>query len=278
MVPDVSCITSLNLSLGDHNYPRNHLLDLHDHDLDPEQHPQQLEQKPSLKYDQLLPSLTLGLGRVQETDQDPFKLIQQAASNSIISAISSLSNSTSSKRERDGGGEEVEKVSSKAISDIDQDEFEGGSRKKLRLTKEQSFVLEETFKQHSTLNPKQKQTLAKSLNLRPRQVEVWFQNRRARTKLKQNEVDCALLKKCCEALTSDNRRLKKEIQELKAVKTTAVPPQFYMQFPTATQTMCPSCERIVSGSGGGSSDTAVPSKTPFSRSPKSHSHLFSQLC
>ncbi|KAM1151529.1 hypothetical protein TB2_033761 [Malus domestica] len=53
------------------------------------------------------------------------------------------------------------------------------SRKKLMLSKEQSLLLDETFKEHNTLNPKQKQELAKQLNLRPRQVEVWFQNRRA---------------------------------------------------------------------------------------------------
>lgn len=61
------------------------------------------------------------------------------------------------------------------------DEEDGGTtRKKLRLSKEQSALLEESFKEHSTLNPKQKNALAKQLNLRPRQVEVWFQNRRAR--------------------------------------------------------------------------------------------------
>ncbi|XP_038892910.1 homeobox-leucine zipper protein HAT22-like [Benincasa hispida] len=55
---------------------------------------------------------------------------------------------------------------------------------KLKLTKEQSTILEESFKLHSTLNPKQKQALARELNLRSGQVEVWFQNRRARAKLK----------------------------------------------------------------------------------------------
>ncbi|KAJ0970623.1 hypothetical protein J5N97_018582 [Dioscorea zingiberensis] len=51
------------------------------------------------------------------------------------------------------------------------DEEDGeGSRKKLRLSKDQSAILEESFKEHNTLNPKQKVALAKQLNLRPRQV------------------------------------------------------------------------------------------------------------
>ncbi|CAN0901257.1 Homeobox-leucine zipper protein HOX7 [Linum grandiflorum] len=55
-----------------------------------------------------------------------------------------------------------------------------GGRKKLRLTKEQSTLLENTFHLHTTLTHAQKQSLAERLNLTPRQVEVWFQNRRAR--------------------------------------------------------------------------------------------------
>ncbi|PAN12691.1 hypothetical protein PAHAL_2G284500 [Panicum hallii] len=126
------------------------------------------------------------------------------------------------------------------------DEDEGGSaRKKLRLSKEQSAFLEESFKEHATLNPKQKLALAKQLNLRPRQVEVWFQNRRARTKLKQTEVDCEYLKRCCETLTEENRRLQKELAELRALKT--VHP-FYMHLPATTLSMCPSCERVASNS------------------------------
>nr|CAD1837325.1 unnamed protein product [Ananas comosus var. bracteatus] len=117
-----------------------------------------------------------------------------------------------------GGGREGGDVVAGAS---DAEEEDGGVRKKLRLTKEQSALLEERFKEHSTLNPKQKQALAKQLNLRPRQVEVWFQNRRARTKLKQTEVDCEFLKKCCETLTDENRRLQKELQELRALKFAA---------------------------------------------------------
>ncbi|KAK4769490.1 hypothetical protein SAY86_027640 [Trapa natans] len=121
------------------------------------------------------------------------------------------------------------------------DDENGMARKKLRLSKEQSTFLEESFKEHSTLNPKQKLALAKQLNLRPRQVEVWFQNRRARTKLKQTEMDCENLKRCCETLTEENRRLQKELQELRALKTSQ---PFYMQLPPTTLTMCPSCERV----------------------------------
>lgn len=223
---------------------------------------------PSLGFE---PSLTLSLISGDRTYQ------QQATNKKVTkpsndhhqstdlyrqdSAASSYSNA-SVKRERDVGSEEttteVERVSSRVISDEDDDG--SNTRKKLRLTKAQSALLEESFKLHSTLNPKQKQDLARELNLRPRQVEVWFQNRRARTKLKQTEVDCEFLKKCCETLTEENRRLHKELQELKALK---IAQPLYMQLPAATLTMCPSCERI-----GGVGEN--PTKNPFTIAQKPH--------
>ncbi|XP_019158787.1 PREDICTED: homeobox-leucine zipper protein HOX11-like isoform X2 [Ipomoea nil] len=136
---------------------------------------------------------------------------------------------------------EAERASSRAS---DEDENNGGvnnARKKLRLSKQQSAFLEESFKENHTLNPKQKLALAKQLNLRPRQVEVWFQNRRARTKLKQTEIDCDYLKRCCETLTEENKRLHKELQELRALKTCN---PFYSNLPATTLTMCPSCEKV----------------------------------
>lgn len=163
-----------------------------------------------------------------------------------LSAASSFSNNASVKRERDILSEvtEVERVSHDHEDSYEDDDGSNG-RKKLRLTKVQSALLEESFKQQSTLNPKQKQHLARKLNVTPRQVEVWFQNRRARTKLKQTEVDCEFLKKYCETLTDENRKLYKELQELKALK---VAQPLYMKLPAAaTLTVCPSCERVGSG-------------------------------
>ncbi|MBA0566795.1 hypothetical protein Golob_011579, partial [Gossypium lobatum] len=80
-------------------------------------------------------------------------------------------------------------------------------RKKLRLSKEQSRLLEESFRQNHTLNPRQKEALASQLKLRPRQVEVWFQNRRARSKLKQTEMEFQYLKRWFEFLTKQNQEL-----------------------------------------------------------------------
>ncbi|KAG6397748.1 hypothetical protein SASPL_144209 [Salvia splendens] len=178
------------------------------------------------------PSLTLNLSDVKKDDSDLYRQDSAASSFSTVSV----------KRERE-------------VRSEDEDEDGPNGRKKLRLTKAQSALLEESFKQHSTLNPKQKQDLARELKLRPRQVEVWFQNRRARTKLKQTEVDCEFLKKCCETLTDENRRLHKELQELKLAQP------LYMQLPAATLTMCPSCERI----GGAAADNAA--KTSFVTKP-----------
>ncbi|XP_072972758.1 homeobox-leucine zipper protein HOX11-like [Typha angustifolia] len=148
----------------------------------------------------------------------------------------------------------ISAVAEKTLSRASDEEENGSARKKLRLTKEQSAFLEDSFKEHNTLNPKQKVALAKQLNLRPRQVEVWFQNRRARTKLKQTEVDCEYLKRCCETLTEENRRLQKELAELRALKK-ANP--FCMQIPATTLSMCPKCERVASNSSSSSAAAAI---------------------
>ncbi|KAJ8479866.1 hypothetical protein OPV22_023593 [Ensete ventricosum] len=118
-----------------------------------------------------------------------------------------------------------------------------GTRKKLRLSGEQLSLLEDSFRAHNTLAPDQKQELAQRLHLQPRQVEVWFQNRRARTKLKQTEVDCGFLRRCCERLANENRRLKRELMEMRSV----VKPGSQLSGElrkAARLRMCSSCENM----------------------------------
>ncbi|KAJ7943008.1 Homeobox associated leucine zipper protein [Quillaja saponaria] len=127
----------------------------------------------------------------------------------------------------------------------------GHPRKKLRLTKQQSHLLEESFRQNHTLIPKQKETLAMQLKLRPRQVEVWFQNRRARSKLKQTEMECEYLKRWFGSLTEQNRRLRREVEELRAMKVgppTVISPHSCEPLPASTLSMCPRCERVTTNS------------------------------
>lgn len=73
------------------------------------------------------------------------------------SVVSSFSTGRVVKRERDLSFEEVEaeaEADERVSSRVSDEEEDGtNARKKLRLTKEQSALLEESFKQHSTLNP-----------------------------------------------------------------------------------------------------------------------------
>lgn len=66
------------------------------------------------------------------------------------------------KRERvdDAEGERASSTAARAISAGAEDDDDGSTRKKLRLTKEQSALLEDRFKEHSTLNPVRTTTTA----------------------------------------------------------------------------------------------------------------------
>ncbi|GLJ27374.1 hypothetical protein SUGI_0537270 [Cryptomeria japonica] len=173
------------------------------------------------------------------------------------------------KRDRCGVTEDSE--AERGYCRVSDEEEEGcGTRKKLRLSKQQSAILEESFKQNSTLNPKQKQDLGKQLNLRPRQVEVWFQNRRARSKLKQIEVDCEFLKQCYESLTEENRRLQKELTQLRSAKLASPSSPLYVPMAAATLSMCPSCQKIINSDN---TRPFTPLQNPRFHPPYSHSSV-----
>ncbi|XP_074294448.1 homeobox-leucine zipper protein ATHB-5-like isoform X2 [Silene latifolia] len=99
--------------------------------------------------------------------------------------------------------------------------LEESGNKKRRLSVEQVKALEKNFEVENKLEPERKVKLAQELGLQPRQVAVWFQNRRARWKTKQLERDYGVLKAnfdCLkhnyESLQHDRDSLLKEIKEL----------------------------------------------------------------
>ncbi|RWV87309.1 hypothetical protein GW17_00050710 [Ensete ventricosum] len=88
--------------------------------------------------------------------------------------------------------------------------------KKRRLNMEQVRVLEKNFELGNKLEPERKMQLARALGLQPRQVAIWFQNRRARWKTKQLEKDYELLKRQFEAMRSENEALQSQNKKLQA--------------------------------------------------------------
>lgn len=61
-----------------------------------------------------------------------------------------------------------------------------------------------------------------------------------RSKLKQTEMECEYLKRWFGSLTDQNRKLQKELEELRAVKVG----HHHLPPPPSALTMCPRCERV----------------------------------
>jgi homeobox-leucine zipper protein len=83
-------------------------------------------------------------------------------------------------------------------------------KNKKRFSEEQIKSLESMFATQTKLEPRQKLQLARELGLQPRQVAIWFQNKRARWKSKQLERDYSALRDDYDALLCSYESLKKE--------------------------------------------------------------------
>ncbi|KAL3716494.1 hypothetical protein ACJRO7_008140 [Eucalyptus globulus] len=104
------------------------------------------------------------------------------------------------------------------IGEEELDEYLHQPEKKRRLTTEQVHFLEKNFELENKLEPERKIQLAKDLGLQPRQVAIWFQNRRARWKTKHLEKEYEdlqasynSLKADCDGLLKENDKLKTEV-------------------------------------------------------------------
>lgn len=85
-----------------------------------------------------------------------------------------------------------------------------------KFSDEQIRSLEVMFESESRIEPRKKTQLARELGLQPRQVAIWFQNKRARWKSKQLERDYSILQTNYNSLASMYEALKKEKQTLVA--------------------------------------------------------------
>ncbi|XP_027353194.1 homeobox-leucine zipper protein ATHB-7-like [Abrus precatorius] len=88
------------------------------------------------------------------------------------------------------------------------------SKNKIKFSDEQVKSLESMFETDSRLESTKKLELARELGLQPRQVAIWFQNKRARWKSKQLQRDYTILRAKYNTLSSHFDALQKEHQAL----------------------------------------------------------------
>lgn len=83
--------------------------------------------------------------------------------------------------------------------------------KKRKLSAHQVNLLEVNFGNEHKLESERKDKLASELGLDPRQVAVWFQNRRARWKNKKLEEEYTKLKTAHESIVVEKCHLESEV-------------------------------------------------------------------
>ncbi|GMH09890.1 hypothetical protein Nepgr_011731 [Nepenthes gracilis] len=103
------------------------------------------------------------------------------------------------------------------VPQLDKGGSYGSQEKKKRLTNCQLESLENSFHEEIKLDPDRKMKLARELGLQPRQVAVWFQNRRARWKAKQLECLYDALKRDFDVLCREKQKLDEEVLKLKGM-------------------------------------------------------------
>lgn len=86
---------------------------------------------------------------------------------------------------------------------------------KKRLTKDQVRLLEISFASNKKLEPERKLQLSRDLGIPPRQIAIWYQNKRARWKTQSLELDHGALQLRLEAASAEKKQLEKEVERLR---------------------------------------------------------------
>ncbi|KAL6577820.1 hypothetical protein OROMI_010148 [Orobanche minor] len=142
----------------------------------------------------------------------PYGLDNRVASHSLLGSRSPM---VAFSTGIEGCGEEMNMNNHHGEDELSDDGSQLGEKKR-RLNMEQVKTLEKNFELGNKLEPERKMQLARALGLQPRQIAIWFQNRRARWKNKQLEKDYELLKRQFEAVKAENDALQTQNQKLHA--------------------------------------------------------------
>ncbi|KAK4751634.1 hypothetical protein SAY87_005116 [Trapa incisa] len=84
-----------------------------------------------------------------------------------------------------------------------------------RLAEGQVSLLEKSFSSYKKLDPERKLRLAAELGVPPRQVAIWYQNKRARWKTQSLEIECSTLQVKLESTVAEKMELEKDVDRLR---------------------------------------------------------------
>ena len=82
---------------------------------------------------------------------------------------------------------------------------------KTKLSPDQLESLERRFQEEVKVDPDRKMKLSKELGLQPRQIAIWFQNRRARWKTKQLQHLYDTLKQEFDTISNQKHTLQQQV-------------------------------------------------------------------
>ncbi|KAK4750660.1 hypothetical protein SAY87_004142 [Trapa incisa] len=85
-----------------------------------------------------------------------------------------------------------------------------------RLTEDQVKLLERSFSSNKKLDQEKKLQLARELGVPPRQVSIWYQNKRVRWKTQTLEVDYNSLQLKLDSAMAEKKELQKDVERLTA--------------------------------------------------------------